>query len=105
MKDYAPKLDLSAKEVIEGTKDKKEIMGGGDRVLAAVLRGKSKQWVVKVKRFDDAVEEDNTEELTKEEEAMAMQEDEQEERQQKEREQGTKSGIICRIHTIHRMRR
>ena len=36
-------------------------------MIASVLRGPRKNWVVKVKRHEDAVEEDNSEELTKEE--------------------------------------
>ena len=77
---YAPKLDVSAKNVIEGRGLQGELLeGGGDKVIASVLRGPRKNWVVKVKRHEDAVEEDNSEELTKEEEELALQEDAEEE--------------------------
>ena len=77
----APKLDMSAKRVIEGTNEADEkVEGKGDDVMKAVLTGLNRRWVVKVKRHDDACEEDNSEELTKEEEEQAQLEEEEEEK-------------------------
>ena len=81
LEQWAPKLDISAKRVIEGTHEVDEkVEGKGDDVMKAVLTGLNRRWVVKVKRHDDACEEDNSEELTKEEEAQAQLEEEEEEK-------------------------
>jgi len=72
--------DTSAKDVIVGFKASGEKVGaGGDKVIEAVLRGvRSKGWICKVKRHEDAVEQDNSEQLSKEEEEQADQEDQEE---------------------------
>lgn len=95
---YAPKLDVSAKNVIEGKGLQGELLeGGGDKVIASVLRGPRKNWVVKVKRHEDAVEEDNSEELTKEEEELALQEDAEEEERTK---RGSLSQLPASSHVV-----
>ncbi len=69
--------DTSAKDVIVGSKASGETVGGGgDKVIEAVLRGvKGKGWICKVKRHEDAVEQDNSEQLSKEEEEQANKEE------------------------------
>ena len=95
---YAPKLDVSAKNVIEGKGLQGELLEGGcDKVIASVLRGPRKNWVVKVKRHEDAVEEDNSEELTKEEEELALQEDAEEEERTK---RGSLSKLPASSHVV-----
>ena len=95
---YAPKLDVSAKNVIEGKGLQGELLeGGGDKVIASVLRGPRKNWVVKVKRHEDAVEEDNSEELTKEEEELALQEEAEEEERTK---RGSLSQLPASSHVV-----
>eukprot|EP00960_Hanusia_phi_P059429 764163-Hanusia_phi.AAC.4 len=46
-----------------------------DNVLLNVLKGDGKLWISKIGRHDDAIEEDNTEELTTEEQKQAEDED------------------------------
>ncbi len=89
LEQWAPKLDISAKRVIEGTHEVDEkVEEKGDDVMKAVLTGLNRRWVVKVKRHDDACEEDNSEELTKEEEAQAQLEEEEEEKALKDGHKG-----------------
>ena len=54
------------------------ISATGDKVIEAVLRGESKAWICKVKRHEDAVQLDNSEQLSKEEEEQAAKEEEEE---------------------------
>lgn len=71
--------DTSAKEVILGVSTAGDSTSAkGDKVIEAVLRGESKAWICKVKRHEDAVQQDNSEQLSKEEEEQAAKEEEEE---------------------------
>jgi hypothetical protein len=93
--------DKSAKDVIVGKNENEEVVGGGgDRIIAAVLRGPSRLHIVKVKRHDDAVLEDNSEELTKEEEELANKEEEEEEAKLKQQAKHT-AAMSAGMHGVH----
>ena len=72
------------------------------QVIRQVLLGASRTWVVQVKRHDDAVEEDNSEELTKEEQEQADREEAEDEALSRARPQQLQQPAHAMPHAVSR---